>query len=1431
MSISILLSRLRDLDIKVWLDGDQLRINAPKGALTPELQTEIVANKPEIIRFLKDMQAAEHAPARITHHTGREQFPLSFAQQRLWFLYQYEPENTAYSIVNVNVLAGTLDIAILEKSIGQILDRHSVLNAVFTEDEHHQPVQHIPAPVPFHLPVIDLQDLPLEQREEAARDLIAKESQTPLDLLRGPLFRAVLYRVQPRQHFLLVLMHHIVSDGWSMRIFFRELQILYEANHSQKNPPLLEIPVQYADYALWQRQSYLPDARHTALDYWREKLKGPLPILELPGDRPRPPAVTYNGATLRSDLPQELLQRVGQICSQYEVTPFMFLLAAFKVLLHRYTRLEDIIVGTPVANRSQVEVENLIGFFVNTLALRTDLSGNPSFIDLLKRVKETSLEAFTYQDLPFEMVVEAVNPDRDPSHNPIFQVMFIVQNTPRKSIPDRPQDLTFQQMWFDPRTAKFDLTLEIYDNQDGVFYDFEYNTDLFDPGTIQRMLGHYRALIEGVCDDPQQPISQLTLLTAEERQQILVEWNNTYREYPRTKTVQSLVEAQVDRTPQRTAVRDEHGEISFAELDARANQLAHYLRQQGVQPDTLVGLSLPRTAEMVVAMLGILKAGGAYLPLDPNYPPDRLAYMLENAAAPLVITHSSLAARFTAKQARVICLDSDASVISAQPSARFDGGSGPENLAYVIYTSGSTGRPKGVQVLQKGVVNLLTSMQRDLAPTPEDVFLSVTTLSFDIAEMEIYLPLISSALLVLAPNAAAADGTLLRKTLEQSGATFFQATPATLRLLVASGWQGGKDFKILSGGEALAPDLAASLLDRCGALWNGYGPTETSIYSTLCQISPGESLITIGRPIANTQVYLLDANRQPVPAGVPGELYIGGEGVSRGYRNAPQLTTERFIQNPFSTQPDTLYRTGDLVRYLPDGRIDYMGRNDDQVKINGVRIELGEITAALLQHPGVKAAVVVGRKDPAGQSYLAAYVVSQPGETLTTGDLRTYLSGKLPTSMVPARFVFLAQLPLSPNGKVDRKALPEAAAESAQPDIEPQPLNLIEAKLIQIWRKLLNVERVRIEDDFFTLGGHSMLAVRLFIQIKEVFGVNLPLISIFRGSTVQYLAGLIAEEQNKHGLTTWSSLVDLQSNGNRMPLFCIHGMPGDVLWYSRLVAHMAPDQPIWGVQAQGLDGVKEPLTTIEEMAAYYIHEIESIQPQGPYYLCGYSFGGTVAYEMARQLHQQGKEVGLLALIDHASPKSGYHEVKLTPHFVKSFFTNLPYRIADLFNLRGDEIAARIRRILVVTKKSLAAKKAEQPHQHELQASDIIVNADQLSEAAQKLIMTNYQAMQDYFPPNYDGTVTLLRARGGHLFVSHDPQMGWGKYSRSVDIRVIPGSHLGLFREPNIRHLAQELQRCLDETQPDSVEKSSDQKDESQKRYSSRLTSETANGHD
>jgi amino acid adenylation domain-containing protein/non-ribosomal peptide synthase protein (TIGR01720 family) len=1098
----------------------------------------------------------------INRRLENAEIPLSFAQQRLWFLNQLESNNTSYNISIGLRLVGTLNVAALEQSLKEFIHRHEALRTNFVTVDG-QAVQIIQTQTNWTVTIVDLQHLPTlaisevvgvrvasplgeasasaevtEEQKTTAQKLLEQRAIEPFDLAHDPLMRATLVVLSPTEQWLLVCMHHVVFDGWSIGLFLQELQALYNAYSQGQPSPLLPLPIQYADYAIWQRQWLVGEVLQNHLSYWEKQLANAPAFLPLPTDRPRPAVQTFNGSYHVFTLSVESTQRLLQLSQQQGVTLFMTLLAAYNTLLYRYTGQEDILVGTPIANRDRTELEGLIGFFVNTLVMRTDLSENPTFNELLPRIREMALSAYAHQDLPFETLVEALQPERDLSHTPLFQVMFVLLNAPMSEI--ELTGLSVSGLPVGITTAKFDLTLSMENTPYGLFGWWEYNTDLFDSSTIERLTGHFLTLLEAIVANPSDRISQLPMLTASESQQLLVEWNNTQVDYPQDKCIHQLFEEQVERTPDAVALVFENQQLTYHELNTRANQLAHYLQSLGVKADVLVGICVKRSLDMVIGLLGILKAGGAYVPLDPEYPQERLRFILEDAQVSVLLSQNHLVEKLPECHAQLVSLDTNWQLISQLSQENPITDVQASNLAYVIYTSGSTGQPKGVQISHNSVSNFLSAMQQRPGITKQDTLLAVTTISFDIAALEIFLPITVGACLVIARRDVTLDGKQLFDLLVKSKATIMQATPATWRLLLDSDFQFS-DLKILCGGEALPWDLVNQLLARSVSLWNLYGPTEATIWSSVCQLESHDSLISIGRPIDNTQIYILDQNLQPVPVGVPGELHIGGAGLARGYLNRPELTQEKFIPNPFeeaggrrqeavgrgqdsealaspraSAGGSRLYKTGDLARYLPDGKIEYLGRIDNQVKIRGFRIELGEIETALNQHPHVQVSCVIAREDTPGDKRLVAYIVPQAQVTLTISELRSDLKKKLPDYMVPSAIVILESLPLTPNGKVDRRALPAPEPSSELLEKYVAPRTPIEEILALIWQQVLKVELVGRHDNFFELGGHSLLATQLISRVRSSLKVELPLRSLFAAPTIAQLAPSIQQLQQQN---------------------------------------------------------------------------------------------------------------------------------------------------------------------------------------------------------------------------------------------------------------------------------------------------------------------------
>jgi len=1081
--------------------------------------------------------------------------PLSFAQQRLWFLDQLEPGNPLYNIPWTLCIEGCLDVAALERSLNRVTERHESLrtNFIIAGD---QPVQVIHPSVSIELRIEDLSNLSDVQQQSESQRLNAREAQRPFQLSNGPLLRAMLVRLHSERHILLFTIHHIVSDRWSMGLLAKELASFYAQETEGKSVPLPELPIQSADFAVWQREWLSGDNLESHLSYWRERLHNSPPVLELPTDRPRLATESFRGATLNFEVSGPVTDKLNSISRSHDATLFMTLLAGFDLLLSNYTGQEDIVVGTPIANRNRSEVENLIGFFANTVPLRTNLAGDPTFADLLSRAKETALEAYAHQDLPFEKLVEELRPERSLSHNPLVQVFFVLQNAPLEAMQLKGLQLT--AMDTDTKTSKGDMFLSLFETPNGLRGRLEYNTDLFDQVTVERMARHFQTLLAAIASNPDRHLSELPVLDQQELDQLVIKWNDTGRDYPRNRCLHQAFEVQAAKSPNAVAVAFDDQSLTYRELNERSNRLAHYLRQRGAKPKTLIGVYVDRSLEMIIALLAVQKTGAAYVPLDPAYPAERLRSMMEDGQFPLLITQESLLRSIPVPSDEVVCLGRDNKRWEAENSNNLDSEVSPEDLVYVIFTSGSTGRPKGVQVPHRAVVNLLTSMGRELRMGEKDTLVALASFAFDMCIPELYLPLVTGGKVVIGRRELASDGEALAALLNRTGATMIHATPTTWSLLLEAGYTGAGRKRVV-GAEPLPKELCARLLKSDSSLFNFYGPTETTVWSTFHEFrSQGEAL-TIGRPLANTQVYILDKHQRPVPIGVAGELYIGGDGVTKGYLNRPELTAEKFVINPFSSDPAAkLYRTGDLSRYLPDGRIEFLGRIDNQVKLRGFRIELGEIEAVLSAHPGVKQSVATIREDRVGDKRLVAYFTPSDERVPSTSELRTFAGEKLPDYMVPSRFVVLDKFQLNANGKVNRQALPVPESVATQMDeAGAAPRTPIEELLTEIWEQVLRIPHIGIFDNFFTLGGHSLLATQVVSRIRQVFQVELPLRSMFEAPTVAALAERIENLRRQEQGLQAPPLTRVPRHGS-LPL----SFAQQRLWF---LDQLEPNNPLYNV--------------------------------------------------------------------------------------------------------------------------------------------------------------------------------------------------------------------------------------------------------------------------
>jgi amino acid adenylation domain-containing protein len=1134
-------------------------INGNEQSVRPR---ELSAVKRELFASLLDKQGIKQTQS-IARRDVSVPPPLSFAQQRLWFLNQLEPGNAAYNIAQAVRFKGVLDVPALKRSLSEIVRRHEVLRTTFSTVDD-RPVQVIHPASPVSLPVEDLTALADDEREARIAAAIKAEAVTPFDLGSGPLMRAKLLRVGDDEHIALFALHHIISDGWSASVLNEELRIIYGAFSRGEESPLPDLPLQYADYAVWQRERLQGEVLAEHLAYWEGQLGGAA-VLALPADRPRRGQHSSRGSRQVFALSEETSEALKKLSRQENVTLFMTLLAAFNVLLQRYAGQDDIMIGTPVANRSRVELEKLIGFFINALVLRTDLSGDPSFTGLLKRVREVTLDAYKHQDAPFEMLVERLQPERDLNYTPLFQVQFQLDTAPKQAL--QSPGLTFSEVNSEMEIAQFDLSLNLQEAPHALVGSLEYNTDLFDHATIERMLRHYRNLLEGIVARPAARISELPLLDSTEREQLLVEWNETREDFSAPLCLHELFEAQAARTPDATALIFDDERLSYRELNLKANRLARQLRAVGVCAEVRVGVCVERSPEMIVALLGILKAGGAYVPLDPEYPRERLAFIAGDSNLAALVTQRRVQEKLPELEAQAVVLIEDVDMDGSDASATENLASGvvADNVAYMIYTSGSTGRPKGVVVSHRAIRNRLLWMQHKFPVEAADRVLQKTAYSFDASIWEIFVPLLAGAQVVIARPGGQQDSAYLVNAVREHEVTVLQLVPSMLRVVLTE--DAFADCvslrRMFCGGEALMREDVTRFRERLGAeLHNLYGPTEAAIDATHfnCLEETAGVVVPIGKPISNMEVYILDRHLRVVPVGVAGELYIGGVNLARGYHQRPDLTAEKFIPHPFSrTEGARLYRTGDRARFLPDGNIEYLGRLDHQVKLRGFRIEPGEIEAALQAHRLVRECAVLLTGDGDVDQRLRAYVVTVEGVDTEGGELREWLRRSLPDYMIPTTFVLLEELPRTPNGKLDRRAL----LQHSQPETIPAsrhvaPRNPLEEVLAGIWAEVLGVERVGIHDNFFELGGHSLLATQVVSRVRKVLQVELGLREFFESPTVAELVGSIAALRRGDAQSNMPPLTRSERDPQGMPL----SFAQQRLWF---IDQLAPGSPVYNI--------------------------------------------------------------------------------------------------------------------------------------------------------------------------------------------------------------------------------------------------------------------------
>jgi surfactin family lipopeptide synthetase A len=1317
----------------------------------------------------------------IVPRPGQGPVPVSFGQQQVWLHAQMQSDIPFYNESMTVYRDGPLDCAVLERCLIEIVRRHEIWRTTF-EVVGDEPVQVAhPAPDTFPLRRSDLSALPEAEREREALRLATADLRKPFDLKTGPLLRALLVTTDEKSHCLYLTFHHLVFDAVTAYwVFLPELEALYEAFSAGKSSPLDALRLQYADFAHWQRASVAPGVWSDDIAYWRKQLKDEPPPCSWPKDRPRPLVETHRGALEKFALPAELGQRIRTLSQEAGVTVYMTLLAGLAALLRRYTDQDEFVIGSLTWGRNRAELEKVAGYFVNSLPLRIDVSGDPTFRELQTRVRRVVLDGLAHENVPFLRLVEEVQPRHDPGRNPLFQIIFSQQ-----------PELHHAASGWNLRTdeisnggSQSDLLIVVDDRGDEISGPIIYNSDLFESTTVRRMVGHWGTLLEKACEDPSTRVDEFSVLTPAERNEILVEWNETAA-VPAQIPVHELFEEQAARIPHNTAVQCGSRQLTYGELNERANQLACSLRALGVGPEVPVALHLERSVEMIVGILGILKAGGGYVPLDPSYPQERLAFMLADCKPAVLVTQSSLALASLSSGVPTILLDGEQSSTKSRNS-KAGSKTKMEHLAYIIYTSGSTGGPKGVQVTHG---NLAHSNQARLHYYADPVgrYLLLSSYAFDSSIAGIFHSLTSGGILVVLPPQFRWEPRELASVIEQNQITHMLSFPSVHRELLehAAPSQLTGLRTVIVAGEPCPRQLVNShyrLLPEV-SLFNEYGPTEATVWASVYECEPGESegTASIGRPIPGAALYVLDAHGQPAPAGVPGELYIGGAGIARGYLNRPELTQASFVANPFHpNMAGRLYRTGDIVRYLSSGDLEFLGRQDQQVKIRGLRIELPEIETTLSEHPDVCEAVAVTKANEAGDPQLLAFVAVREKRATSSDELRFFLKSRLPDYMVPATFYFLNEFPRIPNGKVDRQKL--MLLESEPDDSVRQqimlPRNDIENRLLTIWQRVLKTDSQDITQNFFAAGGHSLLAAKLLAGIEKEFGKALSLAFVFQAPTIEQMAdSLRTAGQSLRD----RAIVPIQPKGIRPPLFFIRGGPR-----FRLIAQeLGPEQPLLGLDLPFTDGAKLPVPyRMEDIAALLVQALREAQPRGPYYLAGLCVNGVLAYEIARQLLQDGDEVGLLAMFD--GHNNDYYK---NPFKDKRYSSRMKYHLSNLLQMevkeapgylldRLDEARRKIERI---TWQLVSERSGER-----LRNTDSIV----------------HPAFQRYEPKPYPGKMVLLQSSDWPSGPYFDFKLGWNDLvSGGIEFHLIPGDHPSMFTEPNVRRVAQTLRTHLDQQVP------------------------------
>lgn len=1376
MTTTEFLGKLRGLGIDLWVEDDRLCCSGPPESLTPALKTELKSRKLEVLNILQDARQGKRNKIPLPSVRDRKaELPLSFAQERLWFLDRLHPGLSVYNLSASLRLFEPLNQTLVEKALHEIIQRHEILRTTYSQKDG-RPIQVISAVSSFKLQVEDFRHLKQDDQEAKTQACIQEEAGQHFDLVCGPLLRMRWIRLADQEQLLIVTMHHSVADAWSISVFFDEFDECYESLLSGQKVSLPSLLFQYADFACLERESLQGLQWDRQMTYWKSRLDGIPELLKLPLDRPRPDIPRFKGDTFPFSLSADVSDELRNLSAQEGVTLFMMLLAIFKIFLFRCTGQHDIVIGSPFSTRDRPEYEPMIGLFVNTLVLRTDISDNPPFRKLLKRIRENVLEAHAYKDVPFEKLVEIVRPSRNLAYSPLFQVTFTFQDTPGSS------DYSMESL-----TSMFDLSLFMADEyaEEEICGWMQYDIDLFKAETIRRFCTQFTTLVDAIVDDPEKCIGQIPFFTNTEREVILDDWSGHKNMDSTNSCIHKVFESQVLKAPESIAAICGDAQLTFRELNRRSNQLAHYLRKFNVGQDILVGLCGDRSLETMIAMLGILKTGAAYVPIVPTTQPERALFLIQEINPPVTICSQDFPGTLLSPPHHQIVLEKEWSRIAEEPEDNLTIAVHPDNLAYVMFTSGSTGQPKGVSIPHRAVVRLVKN-NNYVHLDSKEVLLQLAPLSFDASTFEIWGSFLNGAQLIILPRHLPKLEEL-GETLRRHGITTLWLTAGLFHEMASIIPEAFHPLRqLLTGGDVVSPNHVRRVLETvqdCTVI-NGYGPTENTTFTCTYSITSTSQVaetIPLGVPIARTQVYIFDPWIQPVPIGISGEIYTSGEGLARGYLNQPEITAETFTPHPYSGKPgDRLYKTGDLGRYRSDGTIEFLGRTDRQVKIRGFRVELKEIESVLLQHDNVKDAAVISMKSSESKRLVGYIVVDQQKESPTAQKLRDFLKQKLPDYMIVSTFEFLNSLPLTESGKINYQALPTPTVVELE-DFYVPARNPLEAQLTRVWEEALGKSPIGRNENFFHLGGDSLLAVRLFAKIEKIFGVSLPLSTLFQAPSIEELAMVLPEGQQ---LSSWTSLVPIQRRGSKPPIFFVHFVGGNVLGYSELSELLGQNQPFYGLQSVGLDGKEIPYERIEDMAAHYIQEILTIQPNGPFFLGGGCMGGIIAFEMAQQLVADGEKVAFLGMLETWLPQSvGFHSYGFP--MLRRLYIGILHQFDILKNSGWQAWIEHL-------KQKIAALQDEN-------SDTDIFRRDKSERNSDMVTALNYQAFCKYKPKQYQGPVTYFLASDcDGVDEIEDPRLDWEEFCvNGFEVfRVDVGTAGELVKFPHVQVLANHLNVVL-----------------------------------